>query len=49
MNRLWVRLTLAFVTVTLIAVGSVAAFAVWSAGNQFRQFVVRQDTWARPI
>ena len=44
MNRLWVRLTLAFVTVTLIAVGSVAAFAVWSAGNQFRQFVVRQDT-----
>ena len=44
MNRLWVRLTLAFVTVTLVAVGSVAGFAVWSAGNQFRNFVVRQDT-----
>ena len=44
MNRLWVRLTLAFVAVTLIAVGSVAVFAVWSAGNQFRNFVVRQDT-----
>jgi two-component system OmpR family sensor kinase/two-component system sensor histidine kinase BaeS len=44
MNRLWVRLTLAFVAVTLIAVGSVAAFAVWSASNQFGQFVVRQDT-----
>ncbi len=35
MNRLWVRLTLAFVLVTLAAVGAVALLATWSATQAF--------------
>lgn len=46
MNRLWVRLSLAFLLVTLIGVGVVAAAANWSAGNQFRQYLARQDSLA---
>lgn len=42
MNRLWVRLTLAFVGVTLIGVASVALLTDWNAGTQFRQFLTHQ-------
>ncbi len=47
MNRLWVRLTLAFVLVTLVGVGTVALLADWNASSQFRQYVSRQDEQAQ--
>jgi len=47
MNRLWVRLTLAFVAVTLVGVAIVAAIADWSANNTFRQYLARQDALAQ--
>jgi len=43
MNRLWVRLTIALVLVTLISVIIVAVLANVTATTQFRQFVSRQD------
>jgi len=43
MNRLWVRLTLAFVAVTLVGVGAVVLLVDWSAGGEFRQYVARRD------
>jgi len=43
MNRLWVRLTLAFVAVTLVGVISVAALADVIASQAFRVYVARQD------
>ena len=43
MNRLWMRLTLASVAVTLVGVATVALLADWSAGNEFRQYVARQE------
>ncbi len=43
MNRLWVRLTLAFVTVTLVTVITVSGAAFWSAGQEFVQYLVRPD------
>ncbi len=43
MNRLWVRLTLAFVAVTLVGAGTVALLVDWQAGNQFRQYLAQQD------
>ncbi len=46
MNRLWVRLTLAFVLVTLVGVATVALLTDWSAGREFRQFLARQDVSA---
>jgi len=46
-NRLWVRLTLAFVAVTLVGAGTVALLVDWQAGNQFRQYLARQDTIAQ--
>ncbi|CAG0951004.1 two-component system, OmpR family, sensor histidine kinase BaeS [Anaerolineae bacterium] len=46
MNRLWVRLTLAFVAVTLVGVAVVALLADWSASNQFRQYLARQESLA---
>ena len=46
MNRLWVRLTLAFVAVTLVGVAVVAWLADWSASNQFRQYLARQESLA---
>ena len=39
MNKLWVRLALAFTIVAVLAVASVAALLFWQAGTQFRQFV----------
>ncbi|MEP7200742.1 MAG: ATP-binding protein, partial [Chloroflexota bacterium] len=47
MNRLWLRLTAAFVLVTLVGVGTVALLAAWNAGNQFRQYVYHQDELAQ--
>ena len=47
MNRLWVRLTFAFVAVTLIGVAAVALLTDWSAGNEFRQYLARQDSLAQ--
>ncbi len=46
MNRLWVRLTLAFVAVTLVGVGIVAVLTDWGAGTEFRQYVARQSSLA---
>jgi len=43
MNRLWVRLTLAFVAVTLIAVIALAWLTNSSADTEFRQYLYRQD------
>jgi two-component system OmpR family sensor kinase/two-component system sensor histidine kinase BaeS len=40
MNRLWVRLTLAFVLVTLVGVSTVALLANLSASRQFRYYLV---------
>ncbi len=47
MNRLWVRLAFAFVAVTLVGVAAVAVFTDWSAGNEFRQYLARQDALAQ--
>ncbi len=47
MNRLWVRLMLAFVAVTLVAVSIVAVLADWSANAVFRQYLARQDVIAQ--
>ncbi len=44
MNRLWVRLTLALGLVTLVGVGTVALLTNWQAGEEFRQYVARQDS-----
>jgi len=46
MNRLWVRLTLAFVAVTLIGVSAVALLTDWSASTQFRQFLIHEQMMA---
>ncbi len=43
MNRLWVRLTLAFVAITLVGVVSVAVLSDVLASQAFRQYVTRQD------
>jgi two-component system OmpR family sensor kinase/two-component system sensor histidine kinase BaeS len=43
MNRLWVRLTLALVAITLLSVIIVAVLANVTATAQFQQFVSRQD------
>jgi two-component system OmpR family sensor kinase len=42
-NRLWLRLSLAFVLVTLIGVVTVTLLVDWSAGSEFRQYVMRRD------
>ncbi|MEP7356012.1 MAG: ATP-binding protein [Anaerolineales bacterium] len=47
MNRLWVRLTLAFALTTLVSVGTVALLADWQASNAFRQYVGQQQLLAQ--
>ncbi len=42
MNRLWVRLTLAFVAITLVGVISVSVLVDITASQAFRQYVARQ-------
>ncbi len=44
MNRLWVRLTLAFILVTLVGVSTVALLANLSASSQFRHYLARSAT-----
>jgi signal transduction histidine kinase len=38
-NRLWVRLTLAFTLITLIAVGAIAVLINRTTGTEFRQYI----------
>lgn len=40
MNRLWVKLTLAFLAISLAAIGVVAAISLRATGERFRQYVV---------
>jgi signal transduction histidine kinase len=47
MNRLWVRLTLAFGLVSLIGVGTVALLTDWQADRQVSQYLARKDTIAQ--
>ena len=47
MNRLWLRLTLAFAAITLVSVGTVALLADWQAGNEFQQYVGQQQMLAQ--
>jgi two-component system OmpR family sensor kinase/two-component system sensor histidine kinase BaeS len=49
MNRLWLRLTLAFVAVTLIAVASVALLAGSGIGQEFRQYAAGQAAAQDPL
>jgi hypothetical protein len=43
MNRLWVRLTLAFALVILVTVAAVAILADLTAGQAFRQYLSYTD------
>ncbi len=43
MNRLWVRLTLAFILITLLGVGSVVLLVDWTAGNEFRRYAMQEN------
>ncbi len=43
MNRLWARLTLVFVAVSLIGVAAVAWLANAAANDQFRRYLTRQE------
>ena len=43
MNRLWVRLTLAFSVVVLLTVGTIALLADLTAGQAFRQYLSYSD------
>lgn len=49
MNRLWVRLTLAFVAVTLVAVVTVAVLADTGIGRNFRQYAAGQAAAQDPL
>ncbi len=47
MNRLWFRLTLAFIFVALISAAVVAVLATTSADHQFREYLNRRDMLAQ--
>ena len=47
MNKLWVRLTLAFVLVTLVMAALVAGAVAWSASRQFRGYLSQPEVFAR--
>ena len=49
LNRLWVKLTLAFVAVALLAVGVAALLSLRFTGDEFRQYVVRNNVMAEPF
>lgn len=54
MNRLWVKLSLAFLAIALAAIGVVAALTAQATGRQFRQYVVTsglagQSAWATAL
>jgi signal transduction histidine kinase len=42
-NRLWVRLTMAFGLVSLVGIGTIALLIDWQAGTQVRQYLARQE------
>ena len=48
-NRLWVKLTLAFLLIALIAVGVVGVLSARSTGAEFRQYVVSANMMAQPV
>jgi two-component system OmpR family sensor kinase len=53
-NRLWVKLSLAFLAISLAAIGVVAGLSARSTGEQFRQYVVAtgmagQSIWAQTV
>jgi len=45
MNRLWVRLALAFVLVTISGVGAFGLLANWSAAQAFSTYIARQEAF----
>jgi two-component system OmpR family sensor kinase/two-component system sensor histidine kinase BaeS len=47
MNRLWVRLSIAFVFVAVSSALAVAVLATSAASNQFQQYVARRDALAQ--
>lgn len=47
MNRLWVKLSLAFLAVSLAAIGLVAGLSARATGEQFRQYVVQTGMMAQ--
>jgi len=47
MSRLWVRLTVAFVLVTLLMAVLVTVAVAWSAGRQFRGYLAEPAVFAR--
>jgi len=49
LNRLWVKLTLAFLAVALLAVGVAALLSLRFTGDEFRQYVVRNNMMAEPF
>ncbi len=49
LNRLWVKLTLAFLAVALLAVGVAALLSLRFTGDEFRQYVVRNNVMAEPF
>ncbi|MFZ1551330.1 MAG: ATP-binding protein [Anaerolineae bacterium] len=54
MNRLWLKLSLAFLAISLAAIGVVAVFSALATGEQFRQYVVAsgmsgQPAWAQTL
>ncbi len=48
MNRLWFKLTLAFLAIALVAVGVVALLSARITGDQFRQYIVHTNMMAQP-
>lgn len=54
MNRLWLKLSLAFLAISLAAIGVVALLSARATGEQFRQYVVAsgmggQPAWAQTL
>jgi two-component system OmpR family sensor kinase/two-component system sensor histidine kinase BaeS len=49
LNRLWIKLTLAFVAVAVLAVAIVAVVVLRATGNEFRRYVVRSNMMLSPI
>lgn len=54
MNRLWVKLTLAFLAISLAAIGVVAIVAARATGEQFRRYVIAsgqggQTAWSEAL
>ena len=46
MNRLWVRLTLAFALIVLVAVGGIAVLISQTTGTEFRHYITRSGMMA---